>query len=93
MNDGDELRLDGNAAGGVLGAIFPFEMTVADGTCIHCGATSEIGAVVAYMSGIGTVLRCPSCEQVLIKIVESDRYYWLDMSGVRSLRITKPPEQ
>jgi hypothetical protein len=32
----DEHRLDGNAAGGLLGEIFPFEMTTAQVTCANC---------------------------------------------------------
>ena len=32
MQDSD-LRLDGNAAGGLLNEIFPFEMTAAEATC------------------------------------------------------------
>jgi hypothetical protein len=31
--NGSDLRLDGNAAGGLLNEIFPFEMTAADATC------------------------------------------------------------
>ena len=36
MRDND-LRLDGNAAGGLLNEIFPFEMTAAEATCAGCG--------------------------------------------------------
>ena len=36
MADSD-LRLDGNAAGGLLNEIFPFEMTTAQATCAGCG--------------------------------------------------------
>jgi hypothetical protein len=32
----DEQRLDGNAAGGVLGQIFAFEMTTAEVICCVC---------------------------------------------------------
>src|SRR5205085_9732839 len=58
MNE-DDLRLDGNAAAGVLAEIFAVEMTAAIGTCAHCGAANPIGAVQVYAQAPGTVLRCP----------------------------------
>jgi len=86
MND---TKLDGNAAGGVLQSIFPFEMTTAETTCAHCGAANPVGAVSAYMHGMGTVLRCPCCEQVLIRVAFVRESYWLDMRGVRALRLNE----
>jgi hypothetical protein len=83
----DNTTLDGNAAGGILREVFTFEMTLAEGTCAHCDATNAIGATTAYMSGMGTVLRCPSCEHVLIRIVSTRGSYWLDMQGLRALHI------
>ena len=51
-----ENKLDGNAAAGILQAIFPFEMTLAQVTCTGCGATNAIGATAAYMHGDGDPL-------------------------------------
>ena len=31
----DDTTLDGNAAGGILREIFPFEMTLVEETCAH----------------------------------------------------------
>jgi hypothetical protein len=87
-----ENKLDGNAAAGILQEIFPFEMTLAQGICTNCGATNVVGAVAAYMHGMGMVLRCPSCDNVLIRIAHVNGRYWLDMGGVRVLRITEAPE-
>ena len=50
-----EHKLDGNAAAGTLQAIFPFEMTLVQATCTGCGATDVIGALAAYIHGMGTV--------------------------------------
>lgn len=80
-------KLDGNAAGGILREIFPFEMTTAEGTCASCGSTNQVGALAVYMSAIGTVIRCPSCDNVLIRVVKARQRYWLDMQGMRSLQI------
>ena len=82
-----ENKLDGNAAAGTLQAIFPFEMTLAQVTCSGCGATEAIGAAAVYMHGMGTVIRCPSCDTVLIRVAQVKRRYLLDMRGVRILQI------
>jgi NAD-dependent SIR2 family protein deacetylase len=82
-----ENKLDGNAAAGILQAIFPFEMTLAQVTCTGCGATNAIGATAAYMHGMGTVIRCPSCDNVLIRIALVRGHYLLDLRGVRVLQI------
>src|SRR5215469_14620334 len=50
MSDMNEtsLRLDGNAAAGVLGEIFAVEMTSARCTCAHCGHVAPLGSLVLY---------------------------------------------
>ena len=83
-----ENKLDGNAAAGTLQEIFPFDMTLVQATCTGCGATNTIGALVAYVHGMGTVVRCPSCDTVLIRVVHARGRYWLDMQGVRVLQIS-----
>jgi Family of unknown function (DUF6510) len=82
-----ENTLDGNAAAGMLQAIFPFDMTLAQVTCTGCGATNAIGAAAAYMHGMGTVIRCPSCDTALIRVAHARGRYLLDMRGVRVLEI------
>ena len=83
-----ENTLDGNAAAGTLQAIFPFDMTLVQATCTHCGTTNAIGATAAYIHGMGTVLRCPVCDTVLIRVAQIKGRYWLDMRGVRVLQIS-----
>ena len=83
-----ENKLDGNAAGGILQEIFPFEMTLVQATCTGCGATNVVGALTVYMHGMGTIIRCPSCEHVLIRVAQGEGRYWLDMQGVRVLQIS-----
>ena len=82
-------RLDGNVAGGILGEIFPFEMTAAVATCAGCGRTDAIGALAAYVHGMGTVLRCPSCDTALIRLAHANGRFWMDMRGMRVLRISE----
>jgi len=33
-------------------------------------------------------MRCPSCDNVLIRAVQAKGKYWLDMRGVRVLQIS-----
>ncbi|MCU0490324.1 MAG: DUF6510 family protein [Chloroflexaceae bacterium] len=81
-------RLDGNAAAGLLREIFCWEMTSAAVTCGNCGATNAVGALIIYASPMGTVLRCPACEQPLVRVVRTSNDYWLDISGARCIQVT-----
>ena len=82
-----ENKLDGNAAAGILQAIFPFDMTLVQATCTGCGATNALGATAAYIHGMGTLVRCPSCDTVLIRVAQVRGRYLLDMRGIRVLEI------
>lgn len=81
-------RLDGNAVGGILHAIFPFEMTTAEGICAGCGQVNVLAATAVYTHGMGTIIRCPSCDTALIRVTEIKGRYWLDMRGVRVLQLS-----
>jgi len=80
-------RLDGNAAAGMLQAIFPFEMTMVEATCAGCGQTTVMGELMVYKHGMGTIVRCPTCDTALIRMAESKGRYFLDARGVRVLQI------
>lgn len=86
MKDND-LRLDGNAAGGLLNEIFPFEMTSAEATCGGCGAMKPIGELMLYGHKMGTILRCAGCNTALIRITHIRGCYRLDLSRMSHLRI------
>ena len=88
MDELDE-RLDGNAAGGVLESIFPFEMTTARTICTGCGASGPIAELMVYMHGMGTILRCPGCDTTLIRIVRTERRAWLDLRGTVCLELSE----
>ena len=83
-----ENRLDGNAAAGMLQEIFPFEMTTVEATCAGCGQITVVGALVVYMHGMGTIVRCPSCDTALIRVAKIRERYWLDLRGVRVLQLS-----
>jgi Family of unknown function (DUF6510) len=83
-------RLDGNAIGGVLAEIFGREMTVAVGVCGSCGSTGPVAGLHVYLRAPGIVVRCPQCDSVLVKIVQSGSRTWLDLSGLRTLALEAP---
>lgn len=90
----DEQRLDGNAAAGILGEVFSLEITTARAACAGCGATGEVGGQMAYVSEIGTVIRCAACDNALIRVVrqaEGSQRYWLDLQGVNYLQLEQRP--
>ena len=83
-----DLKLDGNAIGGLLREIFAMEMTGAEGTCSTCSAVHAVGEVVVYKNAPGVVVRCPSCGAVQMKLVKGRGRYWLDLSGIRCLEFS-----
>jgi hypothetical protein len=82
----DALMLDGNAVAGLLQEVFAVEMTTAIGTCGNCGASDAVGAVHVFR-GAGIVLRCPHCDNPLVKIVKDDTRLWIGFPGVRTLEV------
>ena len=83
--DGDELHLDGNAAAGMLDELFAFEITAALATCDGCGLCCCVGELLLYGGAMGTVLRCPACDHVMICVTSARGATSLDLRGVRAL--------
>jgi len=90
--DERQLRLDGNAAGGVLQELFVHELTSARGACATCGAVAQMGGDHLYMYPLspGAVLRCRSCEDVLMVLVRSEGRYRVSMRGLAWIEIQDP---
>jgi hypothetical protein len=80
---GDAVRLDGNAAAGILSEVFVPELTTARATCANCGTIRALGALLVYAHGMGTVMRCPSCDAVVLRIARPRTHLWLDLTGAR----------
>jgi Family of unknown function (DUF6510) len=77
--------LDGNAAAGPLQEIFGTDMTVVAVTCATCGSAGPLGESGLYAGGMGTVIRCRSCDGVLIVVTQVRDIYCLDLMGIRSM--------
>lgn len=80
------LPLDGNAAAGDLGEVFRLDVTSARGVCASCGRDDLFGQAHLYGGQVGHVLRCASCDAVLMRLVKTPHGTWLEMQGLRSLR-------
>jgi len=81
--------LDGNASAGPLAAAFGADMTVVPGKCAHCGAVHVVAELRAYMRAPGTVLRCPVCDGIVVRIVETDEATYVDVRGAAYLRFER----
>ena len=81
----DDSALDGNAIGGLLIEVFGTEMTMATGTCASCGAVRPVAELVVYQPALGTVVRCRSCDAVLMAFVQIHGVTCVDLQGLASL--------
>ena len=84
-----DLKLDGNAIGGLLLALFGVEMTVSVATCACCGASGPVAELEVYVRCPGTVVRCPACGALLMRIVEGRSRTWIDLRGIRTLEVAR----
>ena len=81
--------VDGNAAGGIFVEIFGAEMTATPTECAACGQEHQVGTLMVFTQAPGMVLRCPSCESIMVRIVQTPTAYYLDARGAAYLRITR----
>ena len=87
METANDLRLDGNAAAGLLSEAFGPEATAAMARCGGCGAEGPVGTLLVYAHGMGGVFHCPGCGHVMIRIAHIREEVVLDMQGTGFLRL------
>jgi hypothetical protein len=80
--------LDGNALAGDLREIFALDVTAAVTICAGCGHPSAIAQLRVWVRAPGQVARCPSCEDVILRVVRAPDRIFLDLRG--SLRLELP---
>jgi hypothetical protein len=85
-----DTSLDGNAAAGVLGDLFVFDITMAVSTCATCRDARRIAELRAYLDAPGIVLRCASCGATQLRLVRAGDRAWLDVRGIQVLEIHSP---
>ena len=77
--------LDGNAAGGLLREVFAFEATAARTTCAGCARMVPMGELRLYAIELGAVLRCPSCDEAVVRIARTPQGLWFDLRGAATV--------
>ena len=90
--DETQLRLNGNAAAGILRDLFVTDLTAARGACASCGTIAAMGAQHLYMYPLapGAVLRCAACTGVLMVLVHGGGRYRLALTGLTWLELSDP---
>jgi len=81
--------LDGNAIAGLLYDVYGQEVTTATTICAHCGAARPAAELRVYLQAPGVVVRCPSCDGVVLALVTIHRVTCVDARGLDALE----PEQ
>ena len=81
--------LDGNVSAGALAMAYGQEMTAVPGRCAHCGVTHVIGELRAYVQAPGNVLRCPVCDGIILRVVETAEATYVDARGAAYLRFER----
>jgi hypothetical protein len=77
--------VDGNAIGGLLEEVFGREMTTTISVCGTCGTSRQVAELAVYGHAPGTVVRCPSCDSVLMVFVTMHDRTCVDLMGLAAL--------
>jgi hypothetical protein len=77
--------VDGNAIAGLLQEVFGTEMTTAGCVCGNCGDTGRVAGLAVYLQAPGTVVRCRSCDNVLMVFVRVRDRICVDLQGLAAL--------
>ena len=83
--------LDGNAAAGLLREVFAFDATVAQISCVSCGAAAEVGEARLYGGSMGAIFRCAHCDSIVMRLARTPGGFWLDMRGTRRMHVRALP--
>jgi ribosomal protein S27E len=86
----EPTHVDGNAAAGAFSEVLGFDVTTATLTCARCGRIGGFAETHVYHRAPGIVVRCPSCDHVLARLVQTPTHAWLDLRGAQSWRIPVP---
>lgn len=89
-NDAGEpaLWLDGNAIAGLLNDVFGTELTATERGCQTCGAFNPVGAHRVYR-GMGTVLRCPTCGDLALRIASLPDRHVILLEGIWAFEVSR----
>lgn len=86
----EPTHVDGNAAAGAFADVLGFDVTTATLTCGGCGRAAVFAESRVYHRAPGIVVRCPDCDHVLARLVQTPTEVLLDLSGAQMWRIASP---
>lgn len=86
----EPTHVDGNAAAGAFAEVLGFDVSTAMLTCGKCCCAGAFAESHVYNRGPGIVVRCPRCEDVLARLVQTPTAVWLDFRGAQSWRVPIP---
>jgi Family of unknown function (DUF6510) len=89
---GSNLWSDGNALAGPLQDVVRVDVATAIGRCIQCGRTAAMAEARVFDHAPGVVARCPTCDQVLLRLVRGPDRAWLDLRGLTYLQLPMAEE-
>ena len=89
---GSNLWTGGNALASPLQEVFRVDITTAIGRCTGCGRTVPMAEARVFDHAPGVVARCPTCEQVLLRLVRDRGRAWLDLRGLSYLQLAIPDQ-
>lgn len=82
--------LDGNALAGRLADLLGWDATDSLVRCRACGDGGAVARVAVYVSAMGAVARCRSCDAVLMTIVDAaGGRSWVGMPGISALEVRR----
>ncbi len=82
VDPNERIELDGSATAGILAEIFSRDITDCPAECTYCGRQGQLGSLLAFTQAPGIVLRCPSCLNVMLRLVRAPAGTYLDMRGL-----------
>jgi predicted RNA-binding Zn-ribbon protein involved in translation (DUF1610 family) len=89
---GSDLWSDGTALAGPFHDVLCVEVSTAIGRCTGCGRTVPMAEVRVFDHAPGVVARCPTCGQVLLRLVRGPGRAWLDLRGLTYLQLGVPED-
>jgi hypothetical protein len=84
------LWADGSALAGPFHDVFRVDLTTAVGRCATCAHTGPMAEARVFDHAPGVVARCPTCDQVLLRLVRGPGRAWLDLRGLTYLQVSVP---
>ncbi|MEO7059601.1 MAG: DUF6510 family protein [Lapillicoccus sp.] len=80
-------QLDGNTLAGILADTLGLDLTDARGRCAGCGIVAVLATTRVFLTPMGTVARCRTCDHVLLTVVSGDGRTWIGLAGISAIEV------